>query len=129
MRVKHALGARDVLNAKTRLVGRVCLVLLTDLIIRDGGKLLCQILKRFMLFGWRGLGGFWGFEGLDKGILLGFLRGGTAISAISYGQWDGAACGRQGFCGRKGWWVEVGASSPGSFDCAARKERELLRSG
>jgi len=87
MQVKHALSARDVLKAKTRLEtreqlkaktrldGRVCLVLLTDLIIRDGGKLVCQILKRIMLFGWCGLGGFWGFEGLDKGILLGFLRG------------------------------------------------------
>jgi hypothetical protein len=28
------------------------LVMLTDLIIRVGGKLLCQLLKRFMLFGW-----------------------------------------------------------------------------
>ena len=36
---------------------------------------------------------------------------------------------RRGFCGRKGWAVEAGASSSGSFDCAVRKERELLRSG
>ena len=84
MRVKHALSARDVvkaktrletreqLNAKTRLDGRVCLVLLTDLIIRDGWKLLCQLRGTFMLFGWCGLGGFWGFEGLDKGICWGF---------------------------------------------------------
>jgi hypothetical protein len=36
-------GNREQLKAKARLVGRVCLDLLTDLIIRDGGKLLCQV--------------------------------------------------------------------------------------
>jgi hypothetical protein len=53
------------LNAKARRIGRVCL-LPTALIIRRGGKLLCQLLKRFMLFGWCELGGIWGFEGLDR---------------------------------------------------------------
>ena len=57
-------------KCKDPAIGRVCLVLLTDLIIRDGGKLVCQILKRFMLFGWCGLGGFWGFEGVDRRILV-----------------------------------------------------------
>jgi hypothetical protein len=46
--------------------GRVCLVLLTDLIIRVGGKLLCQVFLSFKWFGWCGLGGNWGVEGLDK---------------------------------------------------------------
>ena len=41
-------------------IGRVCLVLLTDLIIRVGGKLLCQLLKRIMWFSWCWLGGIWG---------------------------------------------------------------------
>ena len=31
-------------------VGRVCLVLLTDLIIQGGGKLLCQLFFGFMWF-------------------------------------------------------------------------------
>jgi hypothetical protein len=47
-------------------IGRVCLVMLTDLIIRVGGKLLCQLFLIFMWFAWCGLGGNWGFEGLDK---------------------------------------------------------------
>jgi hypothetical protein len=54
-------------------IGRVCLVLLTDLIIRDGGKLLCQLLKRIMWFSWCWLGGIWGIEGLDTRICLDYL--------------------------------------------------------
>jgi hypothetical protein len=34
--LKTGTANREQLKAKTRLVGRVCLVLLTDLIIRDG---------------------------------------------------------------------------------------------
>jgi hypothetical protein len=41
-------------------------VLLTDLIIRVGGKLLCQLFFGFMLFSWCELGGFLGVEGLDR---------------------------------------------------------------
>jgi len=48
------------------------LVLLTDLIIRDGGKLVCQVFLSFKWFGWCGLGGIWSFEGLDTGICWGF---------------------------------------------------------
>jgi hypothetical protein len=47
-------------------IGRVCLVMLTDLIIRVGGKLLCQLFLIFMWFVWCWLGGNWGFESLDK---------------------------------------------------------------
>jgi hypothetical protein len=47
--------------------------LLTDLIIRDGGKLLCQLLKRIMWFSWCWLGGIWGIEGLDTRICLDYL--------------------------------------------------------
>ena len=61
------------LNAKTRLIGRVCL-LPTALIIRVGGKLLCQLFfGGKWLLGWE-LWGFWRAEGLDTAILLGFLR-------------------------------------------------------
>ena len=60
----------------------LCVVLLTDLIIRVGGKLVCQLLERFMLFVWCGLGGIWGFEGLDKGICWDFFAGATAIFPV-----------------------------------------------
>jgi hypothetical protein len=93
-------------------IGRVCLVLLTALIIRDGGKLLCQVFLSFKLFGWCGLGGNWGVEGLDKKT---GVRGKKEQ-------------GRE-FCGRKGWGVEAGRGSSGSFDCVWRKERAKLRSG
>ena len=53
-------------------VGRVCLVLLTDLIIRRGGKLLCQLFLWGKWFGWCGLGGIFDFEGLDKRFCWGF---------------------------------------------------------
>src|ERR1035437_7724974 len=55
-------------KCKDPAIGRVCLVLLTDLIIRVGGKLLCQLFFGFKLFSWCLLGGILGFEGLDKGI-------------------------------------------------------------
>jgi hypothetical protein len=65
---------REQLNAKARLVGRVSLFLLTDLIIRAAGKLLCQLFFRFMLFSWCWLGRILGIDGLDKGICWFFLR-------------------------------------------------------
>jgi hypothetical protein len=37
----------------------------TALIIRVGGKLLCQLFLSFKWFEWRRLGGFWRVEGLD----------------------------------------------------------------
>src|ERR1035437_9653849 len=67
-------------------LGRVCLILLTDLIIRDRGKLLCQLLERFMLFGWYRLGGIWGSEGLDKGICWGFC-GCDGVFYFGYELW------------------------------------------
>jgi hypothetical protein len=36
-------GNREQLKSEGPAVGRVCLVLLTDLIIRRGGKLVCQL--------------------------------------------------------------------------------------
>jgi hypothetical protein len=71
-------------------IGRVCLVMLTVLIIWDGGKLVCQLLKRIMSFGWCGLGGFWGFEGLDRKTGGGEQRTERA---------------RAGIMGEKGWAV------------------------
>ena len=66
-------------------VGRVCLVLLTDLIIRDGGKLLCQLFLLWKWFDWCGLGGFLGVEGLDTGICWGFCGCEGDFSGSSYG--------------------------------------------
>jgi len=60
------------LNAKARRVGRVCFVFLTDLIIRRGGKLLCQLFFWGKWFSWCWLGGIWGVEGLDKRICWGY---------------------------------------------------------
>jgi hypothetical protein len=61
------------LNAKTRRDRPGLLVdLLTDLIIRGGGKLLFQLYLWWKLFGWCGLGGFLGVESLDKVNCWGF---------------------------------------------------------
>jgi hypothetical protein len=38
----------------------------TALIIRAGGKLLCQLFLSFKWFEWSWLGGFWRVEGLDR---------------------------------------------------------------
>ena len=46
----------------------------TALIIRVGGKLLCQLFFGFMWFSWCELGGFWRVEGLDTAILRGNSR-------------------------------------------------------
>ena len=52
-------------------VGRVCLVLLTDLIIPRGGKLLCQLLRNNIWIVLIELDGFWEWQGLDTAILPG----------------------------------------------------------
>jgi len=93
-------------------VGRVCLVMLTDLIIRVGGKLVCQFLERIMLFGWCGLGGIWGFEGLDKGICWGFCG------------WDGDFYFGYELCGMR---VERSAVGRGKGQCG--DSSPSLRSG
>ena len=72
-------------KCKDPAVGRVCLVLLTDLIIRDGGKLLCQLFLLWKWFDWCGLGGFLGVEGLDTGICWGFCGCEGDFSGSSYG--------------------------------------------
>ena len=48
--------------------------MLTDLIIRVGGKLVCQVFLSFKWFDWCWLGGILGFEGLDTRI-YGKIRG------------------------------------------------------
>jgi hypothetical protein len=68
--IRNGLLMMRSLNAKTRLVGRVCL-LLTALIIRLGGKPLCHLRKsNFSFVFWR-LRQFWWVEGLDKANLPG----------------------------------------------------------
>ena len=59
-------GAAWCIKCEGPAIGRGCLILLTDLIIRRGGKLVCQVFSGFKLFGWCWLRGIWGFEGLDK---------------------------------------------------------------
>ena len=62
-------GKREQLNAKARRVGRVCLVLLTDLIIRFAGKLLCQVfLWAEVIGGVLVMGILEGFGGLTRGF-------------------------------------------------------------
>ena len=56
------------LNAKARRVGRVCLVLFTDLIIRVGEKLLCQLRETFIWIVLMELDEFLGWRGLDMRI-------------------------------------------------------------
>jgi hypothetical protein len=51
------------------------LVLLTDLIIPHGGKLLCQLLGLFIWIALIGLDDFLELQGLDTAILPGFWRG------------------------------------------------------
>ena len=57
-----------VLKSEGPAVGRVSLVMLTDLIIRDGGKLLCQLRETNILIVLMELGGFSWWRGLDKRI-------------------------------------------------------------
>ena len=57
-------------------LGRVSLFA-TALIIRGGGKLLCQLFFGFMWFSWCWLGEFLGYEGLDKGFAGDFEGDGT----------------------------------------------------
>ena len=56
------------------------------LIVRVGGKLLCQLFFGFIWFSWYELGGFLGVEGLDRktgvrGQGPGFRKGGAGVSA------------------------------------------------
>ena len=56
------------------------------LIVRVGGKLLCQLFFGFIWFSWYELGGFLGVEGLDRktgvrGQGTGFRKGGAGVSA------------------------------------------------
>ena len=67
-----AVSGQGPVKGEDPAIGRVCLVLLTDLIIRVGVKLLCQLFLLGKWFGWRGLGGILDFEGIDKGICWGF---------------------------------------------------------
>ena len=54
------------------------------LIVRVGGKLLCQLFFGFIWFSWYELGGFLGVEGLDRKIGVrgrGVRKGGAGVSA------------------------------------------------
>jgi hypothetical protein len=64
-------GNREQLNAKARRVAGL-LGLITTLIIRDGGKLVCQLffVGKLLIVGL--LLGNWRVEGLDKRICWGF---------------------------------------------------------
>jgi hypothetical protein len=100
--------------------GRVCLVLLTDLIIRVGGKLVCQLFLSFKWFGWCGLGGILEFEGLDKGICWGFC-GARGVFYFGYELW---AVGYERRIGEKGWWVGVVRAVSGYFALERRGQDE-----
>jgi hypothetical protein len=64
-------------------LGRVCLVLLTDLIIPRGGKLLCQLLRNYIWIVLIELDGFSEWQGLDTAILPGKSQKEFSIHAIA----------------------------------------------